>query len=47
LEKLWDPKVVLIDGEQLVDLMIDYGLGVSTVGTFELKKIDMDFFIEE
>lgn len=42
-----DPKVVLIDGEQLVQLMIDYNLGVSTVDTFELKKIDMDFFIEE
>lgn len=42
-----DPKVVLIDGEQLVDMMIDYDLGVSTVDTYKVKKIDMDFFIEE
>ena len=42
-----DPRVVLIDGEQLIDLMIDYGLGVSTVETYDIKQIDMDFFIEE
>ena len=42
-----DPKVVLIDGNRLVDLMIDYNLGVSTVDTYEIKKIDTDFFIEE
>ena len=42
-----DPKVVLIDGNRLVDLMIDYNLGVSTVDTYEIKKIDSDFFLEE
>ena len=42
-----DTKVVLLDGEQLVDMMIDYDLGVSTVDTYKVKKIDMDFFIEE
>ena len=42
-----DPKVVLIDGSRLVDLMIDYNLGVSTVDTYEIKKIDSDFFLEE
>jgi restriction system protein len=42
-----DPKVVLIDGSELVQLMIDYGLGVSSVATFEVKKVDSDFFVEE
>lgn len=42
-----DPKVVLIDGNRLVDLMIDYNLGVSMVDTYEIKKIDSDFFLEE
>jgi restriction system protein len=42
-----DPKVVLIDGNRLVDLMIDHNLGVSTTDTYEIKKIDTDFFIED
>jgi restriction system protein len=42
-----DPKVVLIDGNRLVELMIDYNLGVSIADTYEIKKIDSDFFSEE
>jgi restriction system protein len=42
-----DPKVVLIDGKGLVDLMIDYNMGVSTVDSYEIKKIDSDFFLED
>ena len=42
-----DPKVVLIDGHDLVQLMIDYDLGVSSVAVYDVKKIDTDFFIEE
>lgn len=42
-----DPKVVLIDGSRLVDLMIDHNLGVSTMDTYDIKKIDSDFFFEE
>lgn len=40
-------KLVLVDGEKLTDLMIKYGLGVSTVKTYELKQIDIDYFEEE
>lgn len=40
-------KVVLIDGEQLAQFMIDYNLGVTTVAIYEEKRIDTDFFIEE
>ena len=40
-------KIILIDGEKLTKLMIEYGLGVSTEHTVSLKKIDRDFFEEE
>lgn len=42
-----DTKIVLIDGETLAQLMIDYGVGVSTIATYELKKIDTDYFTED
>lgn len=40
-------KIVLVDGEQLANLMIEYNLGVSTVETYEVKRIDYDFFTED
>jgi restriction system protein len=39
-----DPKVVLIDGHDLAEMMIDHGLGVSTVAAYEIKRVDMDYF---
>ena len=42
-----DAKVVLIDGESLAQLMIDHNVGVSTINTYEVKKIDSDYFSEE
>ena len=42
-----DTKVVLLDGEQLTQFMIDYNLGVSVVSQYEVKKIDSDFFADE
>jgi restriction system protein len=41
-----DPKVVLIDGEQLAELMIDFNVGVSSVTSYETKQIDSDYFEE-
>jgi len=38
------PKIVLIDGRKLADLMIEHDVGVSKVGSYEVKKIDSDFF---
>ncbi|MGF6996338.1 restriction endonuclease [Paraburkholderia sp. GAS32] len=37
-------KIILVDGEQLVKLMVDHNVGVSTVSTFDIKKIDSDYF---
>lgn len=36
--------IVLIDGDMLTKLMIEYNLGVSTYKTYELKSLDTDFF---
>ncbi|GGE61473.1 restriction endonuclease [Priestia taiwanensis] len=42
--KIIDSKIVLIDGEYLAKLMIDFNLGVSTVKVFEVKRLDRDYF---
>lgn len=39
--------VILVDGGRLVELMFEYGLGVSTQNTYEIKVIDNDFFEED
>lgn len=39
-----EPKVILIDGKQLAELMIDYGLGVTTTVMYEIKRVDSDYF---
>jgi restriction system protein len=41
-----DPKVVLIDGRRLAELMIDFNVGVSTAATYHLKRVDSDYFDE-
>lgn len=40
-------RIVLVDGAQLAQLMIDYGLGVNTRQTYEIKSIDSDYFNAE
>lgn len=42
-----ETKIVLIEGSQLAQLMIDYNLGCTTQQTYEVKKIDSDYFGEE
>lgn len=42
-----DHRVILIDGDDLVNYMIDFNIGVSTTAKFEIKKIDTDYFNEE
>jgi len=41
-----DAKIVLINGQKLVQYMIDYDVGVQTAETYSLKKIDEDYFEE-
>jgi restriction system protein len=42
-----EKKIVLIDGEQLAELMIEYGVGVTQVAKYDIKKVDFDYFQEE
>ncbi len=44
--ELINTKIILIDGGQLAALLVDHGVGVSTIGTYELKRIDSDYFDE-
>lgn len=39
-----DSRIILIDGARLATLMVDHGVGVTTVGVYEVKKIDTDYF---
>lgn len=40
-------RVILIDGRELADLMIEHGVGVRGYRTVEFKRLDEDFFGEE
>ena len=40
-------RVVLIDGRQLAELMIEHNVGVRTSRALEFKRLDEDFFSEE
>ncbi|WP_297798259.1 restriction endonuclease [uncultured Marinobacter sp.] len=42
-----DMKVVLIDGRELAQLMIENNLGVHVKDVYEVKQVDIDYFIEE
>ncbi len=39
--------IILIDGDDLADLMIDFNVGVSVEAAYEIKRIDSDYFVEE
>jgi restriction system protein len=41
-----ETKIIMIDGMQLAELMIEYNIGVSNQQTYEIKKIDNDYFGE-
>ena len=40
-------KIVLLDGVMLTQLMINYNLGVSIVHSYEIKRVDSDYFYDE
>ena len=41
-----DSRIVLIDGPTLAQLMVDHNVGVSAVASYEIKKIDSNYFTE-
>lgn len=42
-----DSKISLIDGPTLTRLMIERGVGVTKVASYDIQRIDSDYFIEE
>lgn len=42
-----DKKIVLIDGRQLASLMFVHNVGVTGIASFELKRVDSDYFEDE
>jgi restriction system protein len=42
-----DPRVVLIDGRELAEYMVDLNLGVTEKASYEIKRVDSDYFVEE
>ena len=41
-----DTKIVLINGQDLANLMIEHSIGVSTKINYEIKRMDTDYFEE-
>lgn len=41
-----ESRIVLVDGKTLTSLMIDFGLGVSKIASYDIKRIDSDYFEE-
>ncbi|MGE6101808.1 restriction endonuclease [Aeromonas salmonicida] len=42
-----EKRIVLIDGDRLTALMIEYGVGVTTRQTLTIKTLDSDYFTDE
>ena len=42
-----EKKIVLIDGERLTELMIDHDIGTTKVVSYDIKKLDSDYFVED
>ena len=42
-----EKKIILIDGEQLAQYMIDNNVGVAEMVNYSVKRIDLDYFDEE
>lgn len=39
-----ETKIVLIDGSQLAQMLIDHNIGVAPIASYEIKRIDSDYF---
>ena len=40
-------KIILIDGQELTNLMVDFNVGVTPLATYEIKRLDLDYFPED
>jgi restriction system protein len=42
-----EKRIVLVDGTRLSSLMIEHGLGINSVASYEVSRIDSDYFDEQ
>lgn len=42
-----DIKIILLNGNRLTELMIEYNVGVTSIAQYQVKRIDSDYFIED
>ena len=42
-----DTKIILLNGNKLTELMIEYSVGVTVISKYEVKRIDSDYFVED
>ncbi len=40
-------RIVLVDGRQLAELMIDHNVEVATSRTYTIKRLELDSFVED
>jgi restriction system protein len=38
------PRIILVDGKELAELMIDHGVGVSVSRSYDVRRVDLDYF---
>lgn len=41
------PRIILVDGNELAELMIEYDVGVAVSRSYLLKRLDLDYFVTE
>jgi restriction system protein len=41
------PRIILISGWQLAELMIEHDVGVTVEQSYEIKRIDLDYFVQD
>ncbi len=39
-----EKRIILVDGQQLAELMIAHEVGVSRVMSYDVKRVDQDYF---
>ena len=42
-----DKRIILIDGQQLAAFLFDFGVGVTRQASYEVKRVDSDYFSEQ
>jgi restriction system protein len=41
------PRIILVDGKELAELMIDHSVGVSVSRSYDIRRVDLDYFTSD